>query len=99
MGKFGKYTAYAIGVVLNLVLFCFVMSQLWLWFIVPLGFPALSAVQAYGLLLIIVLFKSRNIRPLKREFYAEKKFGVQISLGILFSLVAWLFGWVATLLM
>lgn len=100
MGKFVKHTAYTIGVILNLVLFCLVLSQLWAWFIVPLGLPVLGAVHAYGLLLIVLLFKTRNLKtPLKHEFYAEQKFGLKILLGIIFSLFALLFGWITSILM
>lgn len=100
MDKFIKYTAYTVGVILNLVIFCLVLSQLWTWFIVPLGLPVLSAVNAYGLLLIILLIKTRNLKtPLKREFYADHKFGLKISFGIIFSLFALLFGWITSILM
>lgn len=100
MENFGKYTAYTIGWILNLVVFCVVLSQLWTWFIVPLGFPVLSAVHAYGLSLIILLMKARNMnKSLKPEFYYESTFGLKMSVGILVSLVALLFGWFTTLFM
>lgn len=99
MEKFVKYTAYTIGVVLNLVIFCLVLSQLWTWFLVPIGFPVISAVNAYGLMLVMILFKTRNIRPLKKEFYVDQTTGLKIVIGLLFSLVALVFGFTASLFM
>ena len=36
----------------------FVLTRLWLWFLVPLGLPAIGLWHAYGLSILIALFTS-----------------------------------------
>jgi len=40
----------------------FVISMLWLWFVVPLGLPVLSVVQVYALRMMLHVIKGVNIK-------------------------------------
>ena len=55
MKAFSLFVVQIVGIVLS----AFVSSMLWLWFVVPLGVPAISLFQAMGLLM---LFHAAQLR-------------------------------------
>lgn len=58
--------------------FGFVFSHLWLWFITPIGFPAISLLHAYGLCLMVWIL---SIRPtIYKEESKELDWGKVVGL-------------------
>ena len=51
----GKLFAMLVASLLLAIFLGFITSKMWLWFLVPVGLPELSVIQATGLLLIIDL--------------------------------------------
>lgn len=84
--KFGKFAlycgmfAFAIWVAAN------VMTDMWLWFLVPLGIPAISLWHAAGLSLLIG-WQTKGTRPDGRD-YREIWFT-----GLFLALVVWGMGY------
>lgn len=61
--KFSKETLAVVGLLLSVLLFIvepFVARQLWRWFVVPLGVPALTWAQAAGVNLLLNVWISRQ---------------------------------------
>jgi hypothetical protein len=84
-------TALAVGVIALAaalgVLRAFVISDLWFWFAVPLGAPAINTWQAYGLALIFSLL----------AFDVPKEgagYGQVISASLFASLLSWGIGYI-----
>ena len=68
-----------------------IASYLWLWFIVPLGMPAISLVHALGLTLFGWFFTTglnMNQKNEDKEYFA-RWVTVQIAIGFV-----WLFGYI-----
>lgn len=81
----------------GLILWSFTLKNLWGWFVVPLGAPAINAWHAYGLMLIGSVFThglSRYDKNGEDDEAAEKMAKLLVS-SILSSLLVWGIGaWV-----
>lgn len=76
-------------------------STLWGWFVVPLGFPALSWAHAYGIMLVVNILKIKN-KDFKSAVGEKKEFSDSVGelLGFfVVYLVAVGLGWVTMLFM
>jgi multisubunit Na+/H+ antiporter MnhB subunit len=68
----------------------FVLSKLWLWFVVPsFGFPALAVVNAAGICIIIKFIKGYNLSDEK-----DVEVFKAISLAFAFPLIVLFIGWI-----
>lgn len=85
--------------ILNLFLAMFTVSTLWGWFIVPLGAPVISLVQAYGLILILAYFKARHSTNFVKGVLEHLTFGQKVGKAVGINLIVLLVGWIATLFM
>lgn len=56
MDALGKITLLIVPAIIG----AWAFSTLWGWFIVPLGFPALSWAHAYGVMLVVGILKPKN---------------------------------------
>lgn len=80
------------------VLYAFVLRELWTWFVVPLGAPAIGMAHAYGLALLAKsgVWEGPNSKKDDRENQGP----LALLIGsVLFPLVAWGFGAIAHALM
>ena len=72
---FSQFFSGAIAWVLLIILDGFVLMTLWLWFVVPLGPPAITIGHALGLSLMLAL-ATANTQRIKRkinvEFWVER---------------------------
>lgn len=69
----------------------YVMSLLWVWFIVPLGAPSLNMWHMYGL---IVMYGSMFMKlpPKDEEVYSS---GEILAVSVVATSLTWLFGYIA----
>ena len=73
----------------------FILSKLWVWFVIPLGAPTLGLVHLYGLSLLISLITMRNsIYKEEREVDGGKCFAAFLAPWIIL-----LVGWILHLIM
>lgn len=80
------------------VIYAFVLRELWTWFVVPLGAPAVSMAHAYGLSLLAR--SSVWTGPETKKDDRENKSPLAQAVGaVIFPLVAWGFGAIAHALM
>lgn len=78
----------------------YVLSVLWLWFIVPLGMPVLSLTTAVGIAVIVSLFQqTHQSKENDKTESAEAKIGKAFSLVLAKPLGALAVGWLITLFM
>ena len=61
MGKIASYTGMFVVSILGIIFSGYVISELWLWFAVPLGIVAISVAEAIGLQLLV---SSLTMKPM-----------------------------------
>jgi hypothetical protein len=71
----------------------FVVSRLWLWFIVPLGAPLISISWAIGIAVLVTMFAPISNKPAEKPTWDEV--GKIFLRGMFSTLVSWGFGWLA----
>jgi hypothetical protein len=76
----------------------FVLSTLWAWFLIPLGAPAVGVIHAAGIGMIVRFMTFQfNVKDYMDDDLSSdeklKKSFIQISYGILYPLMALVFGW------
>jgi hypothetical protein len=99
--KGGCFIAILIFAVLPFVLMweAFVLTRLWAWFIVPFGIMAIGKAHAYGLVLVVSMFKGHipdrddEDKGIGYIFFKLLMYGFGAPLMILFC------GWIAYNLM
>ena len=71
-----------------------VLYKFWGWFVLPIfvTLPALTFVQALGLMFVISLFKNQTIQSIKKEYKDES---TTMSLIFLSPWISLFFGWLA----
>lgn len=97
MKTLGKVIGYVTLVAIMVILGSFTVQTLWGWFIVPLGAKAIGMAHAYGLMVIAMYLKFKNIKREKKVddySFAEKCF-----CGIGFMGMTLLIGYITTLFM
>lgn len=99
MEKFGKFVVNTLLVSTNLALTMFTLSYLWLWFVVPLGVPAIGWAHAFGLSLIVVFFQVRNKPMWKPELFNKVTIPRRLGLNIGFAAGSLLIGYITSLFM
>lgn len=57
MEAFYKIIVILVLTVLSVLAGAWALSTLWAWFIVPIGFPAIGWAHAYGIMMLLNLFK------------------------------------------
>lgn len=74
----------------------FVLTQLWHWFLVPLGLREISLAHAYGLSILIALFTSHTASSSKEDQEKGIAYLVfkMVFMGFAMPLIMWFFGWV-----
>lgn len=94
------FLAILILIPLAVFLNAYVLSVLWLWFIVPLEMPVLSLTTAAGIAVIATLLQqTQQTKDDDKEESAESKIGKAFSLVVSKPLAALLIGWIITLFM
>lgn len=99
MENFGKFMTLVLILIINPIMYGFVVSKLWFWFIVPtFQMQPLRIVEAIGIIFLI------NFIRMKRDKEANsEKFWVELVTNIFFvvfmSSFTLLFGWIASLFM
>lgn len=88
-----KGVASIVGVIVGTVLSAWVLTQMWGWFIVPLGVASIGMAHAWGLIILIHWLTDHNAKTEEMTFGAAM---VRILIAPLFVL---LFGSVAFWLM
>jgi len=73
----------------------FVLSKLWLWFVMPLGVPAISIVHAMGITILFNLFNNN----VSHEKETLETFIIKILSGFTKSLIILLLGFIVQLFM
>lgn len=96
---FTKFVGYTLLLILNLLVVAFTLSTLWGWFIVPLGFPVIGMVHAYGLSLVMVWLKSRNKTLFKPEVLKSTTVLKSVVGSIGMCLIALILGSITSLFM
>lgn len=79
----------------------YVFRLYWLWFIVPLGLPAISIAHAIGVRFLVSILSSpfkAESEDVTRKTGFERTFFKQVGMTI-FILIYWVFGYVAHLFM
>ena len=71
-----------------------VLYNFWSWFVLPVfvTLPALTFIQALGLMFIITLFKNHITQTIKKEYKDES---ITMSLMFLSPWITLFFGWLA----
>lgn len=85
---------FVIGIIGWLIILSFagfVFSQLWLWFIVPLGVPVIGSIQGAGIILVLGLARLKIPEP-ENDYIMEDlaRDLIKLFLGIV---VIFAFGW------
>lgn len=73
----------------------FVLSKLWGWYLVPLGLPPISKLQAFGLTWIAFLLTSRNVSAQPAGKGASDLMASWLATVAVMPGAALLFGWLA----
>ena len=79
---------------LSLPLRGFILTKLWLWFIVPIGAPAVGVAHSLGLLLVWRFFSvsPRDVRDTKRD---DKDHDIKVLVVyVIYPLICWFIAWV-----
>lgn len=87
METVGKILLGAVMLFVAVLVSAYVLSSLWLLFIVPLGLPAISVAHAYGISLLISLFRFNPFKKNQEQMTFES-FSVAILLTLFISLMA-----------
>ena len=90
---FWKVVAAIVAIIFGTVLNAFVLTQMWAWFIVPLGVVAIGMAHAWGLAIIIMWITDHNTQKNDDEFV------VVMARAIIGPLFVLLFGCFAFFLM
>lgn len=98
MENFGKFMAIVLILIINPIVGGFVLSKLWLWFIVPIfQMEPLRVVEAIGILLIIGFLKFKRDKveeALNQNFWAA--LGEDFIYALLTAGMFFLFGWIVS---
>lgn len=89
----------AVLVAINVLLSCLAITLLWLWFVTPLGVPAISLAQALGLTVFVMFFKLKGSPILRSELVRQIPFTRRICYQIGMSIGAIGLGYIASLFM
>lgn len=87
MEMVGKILLGAVMLFVAVLVSAYVLSNLWLLFIVPLGLPAISVAHAYGINLLISLFRLNAFKRNEKQLTFED-FAAAVFLSIFISLMA-----------
>lgn len=79
----------AVGI-LGAILGGFTISQLWFWFVTPLGVPAISIAQGIGLNLVAVLLTMRMNAASNDDIKGGMLAALTIVVNLLFLLMGWI---------
>lgn len=90
---FGIIGVFAFGLA-SAIYGAWLATDLWLWFIVPLGASPISVLHMYGLFLIIGLLKYSPSSTNSEKFNWEKAIGQILSFPIMYT-ICWFFGKIA----
>ena len=99
MENFGKFMTVVLAMLISPIINGFVITKLWLWFIVP-TFEAnpLRVVEAIGLMFLINYIKAKqDTKADKDKFW--KQFGTNIIYLILMAGFSLLSGWIVQMFM
>lgn len=80
------------SILLQLIL----LTSLWGWFVVPLGVPAISYAQAFGLNLLLTYFQVRNPKVFKPDLLVASTYRKKVNTNIFIMLTALLLGFIAS---
>jgi len=83
-----------VGLALLGIWWGYAIHVLWAWFVVPIGLPAISIAQAYGLSVLFGLFMNTRGLDVGKEKTSDE-WAVSVTIGVLMPAVALLFGWIA----
>ena len=97
MENFGKFIVVVLGMIIIPIIKGFVLSKLWLWFIVPIfQIQPLRVIEAIGIIFLINFIRLKRDKPDdSEEFWVG--FAYNIGFTIVMGCFALLFGWVVTL--
>ena len=96
MEKFGKFMTLVLIMILSQIMFGFVFSKLWAWFIVPVfDAPALRLVEAIGIMLLLGFLTAKMPKDEEKDFWKDLTKKVIFSVSV--CIIALLFGWIITL--
>lgn len=100
MKALGLVTAFAVFIVISALLNGYVLSVFWGWFIVPVfDVPSITALQAYGLMLVVGLLKGHTPASDDSKKSTADKLGELITVSVFLPLFCLLFGYVVHLFM
>jgi len=89
MEAFGKFCALILGLAISAILSGYVLLKCWVWFLVPLGIPALQGyAHAFGVALIV---KALTYTYVKDERESAERIIAAILGPILILFFAWLY--------
>lgn len=101
VGCFALLLSLPVVIVLSIFINGYVTSQLWEWFLMPLGVPAITILQASGLTLLFRTFspeewesKPSNKSDTVDEHPLATAFVKMFGFVILKPAFTWFFGWV-----
>ena len=99
MENFGKFTTLMLAMLISPIINGFVITKLWLWFIVPtFGANPLRIVEAIGLMFLINYIKPKREEKIdKNKFWG--KFATNMIYLILMAGLALLSGWIVQMFM
>jgi len=80
-------------VFLLMLLKAYVVTDLYAWFIQPLGFPALNYRVILGILFLITAIKGPVNNTVKKEYQQETTFSRVFLIPVLGLLLVWFVGW------
>lgn len=104
MDKFVRILTGLLLVSLNFLLMTFTFTTLFNWFLPPLGFPAITMVHAYGLILLAIFTVHRlKLAPQQKPENKNKSYlrrtAENTYMNTLLSGTALLLGWITVSLM
>jgi hypothetical protein len=91
-----KYLGYLTFFIIAILLKGFVLTELWDWFIIPLGLKSISLFHAMGISLLLILASTKSF-DFKEKTEEEKI--KEYTVWIIVPLLVWLFGYIYSLLM
>lgn len=98
MEKFGKFMVITLIMIISPIINGFVLSKLWLWFIVPIfQIRQISLIEAIGLVCFISFIAAKKVKTEQDKFWQE--LGENVAFLIFSCIFALGGGWIITLFM
>lgn len=99
MKYFGKFTAVLMVVFISIIINSFVVTKLWIWFIVPtFDVNPLRMVEAIGLMFLVIFVTTKQSNE-DNENTLSQQLSTRMIYRVTLSAIVLLFGWITQMFM